>query len=54
MPPPKDKYKEISSSKALFFERSEAGGLGAGPYRKNATLSPSTLPVWLLRFKRHS
>jgi len=51
MPPPKDKYKEISSSKALFFERSEAGGLGAGPHRKNATLSPSTLPAWLLRYK---
>jgi hypothetical protein len=26
--PPKDKYIEISSSKALFFEHNEAGSLG--------------------------
>jgi len=26
--PPKDRYIEISSSKALFFKHSKAGGLG--------------------------
>ena len=46
--------KRFRAEKRINIRKSSAaspGGLGAGPHRKNATLSPSTLPAWLLRYK---
>ena len=37
---PKDKYIEISSSKALFFEYSKARGSRAGPHKITKSYDP--------------